>query len=229
MTTDEWADYLDPDSSDPSLSVDDRAMLDRARATLADEHTWDGPSAGLEARIMREAGLGPGTHDPAPAAPVATPAVIDEVARRRAARRWARPLAGIAVAAAVAIIAFVSLFRGEESPVPPDDVFVVAGTELAPEAAATAEVWSRGAGDAITLTITGLRAAPTDTYYSAWVSGPDGTVPVGSFHWRESGAAIELWSGVDTAAYPNFMVTLQREGQPPARSKQVVLRGTLEP
>jgi hypothetical protein len=107
--------------------------------------------------------------------------------------------------------------------------YVMAGTTLAPGADAAVDVESKSAGDAITLHITGLAAAPTGSYYAGWLSGPKGTVPVGTFHWRKGGIPIELWSGVDTLEYPDFVITLQREGQSPTRSDEVVLEGSLRP
>jgi hypothetical protein len=55
----------------------------------------------------------------------------------------------------------------------------------------------------------------------------DTMVGVGSFHWREGGIPIELWSGVDTDRYPVFVVTLQNEGEPATASDVVVITGRL--
>jgi hypothetical protein len=110
-------------------------------------------------------------------------------------------------------------------PRPQVESFALAGTRLAPSAAATAELEPRPAGLAITLHITGLKPAPPGTYYAAWLRGPAGTVPVGTFHWHKGGIPINLWSGVSDSNYPDLFVTLQHEGQPPDPSADVVLSG----
>ncbi len=52
-------------------------------------------------------------------------------------------------------------------------------------------------------------------------------VGIGSFHWREGGIPIELWSGVDTDRFPIFIVTLQNEDDPPIASDIIVMTGRL--
>ena len=174
--------------------------------------------------------------------------VGDELAARRARRRRIGLVGGGAVAAAAAVAAFLFAVR------PADTVDVttyeLAATPLTPDLDATVDVVPLPAGVAITLNIKGLPPAEEGTYYAAWLMpdmamadgemSDDGgamadeasmadapMVPAGSFHWREGGIPIELWSGVDTDRFPNFMVTLQDEDDPPIASDIVVMTGRL--
>jgi Anti-sigma-K factor rskA len=228
MSHDDWADYLDPDAPDPTLTEADRAILDQARHALRDSSTWDSPPPQLEARILAEARRTPReTPAAAPPAAPAAPRAVTPITEAPSRRRRLRPALALVAAAAAAVIAVVVLAQGASGP--PTEQYALAGTLRSPQATAEATIESRSAGDAITLDITGLPPAPAGTYYAAWVSGPRGTVPVGSFHWRKGGIPIELWSGVDTRRYPRFSVTLQREGAPPTMSRAVFLRGSLQP
>lgn len=239
MTPDEMAAYLDPNVDDPAdLPPGELAWLDDVRSTLADDPgTWDGPPASLRDRVLAEAAV------IEPDAPVVTDEPVSSVRRpvfddvpvatddglaaviplRRRVRQWQ---AAAAAAAVVAVgLAGVTLLPDDG---PAGQPFVVAGTELAPDATVTAFVDQGVAGDAITLEIAGLGPAPEGSYYAAWVISDDGVVvPVGSFHWRGGGVPIELWSGVDTARYPTFVVTLEQEGSEGMSMDAVRLRGQL--
>jgi hypothetical protein len=83
------------------------------------------------------------------------------------------------------------------------------------------------AGFAIAIDAQRLPAAAPGSYYAAWLRGPEGTIPLGSFHQRRVGDPVTLWSGVDPADYPDFLITLQGEGDPPIPSDLVVMTGTL--
>ncbi|MDQ0370886.1 hypothetical protein J2S42_007555 [Catenuloplanes indicus] len=74
----------------------------------------------------------------------------------------------------------------------------------------------------------GLPAAAAGSYYTAWLRGPDGTVvPPGSFHERRTGIPVFLWSAVEPAASPEFVVTLQSENDQPSPDGPVVLTARL--
>ncbi|HEX2804784.1 MAG TPA: anti-sigma factor [Kineosporiaceae bacterium] len=239
--TDDWADYLDPEVTDPELTPAERAALDRIAGALADESTWGEPPAHLRTslldRVTQEAagrtrdGTPPATSSATSSgvspelssvASPGTPRTVSSARARRAAslrarRTWWLSVAGAAAAAAlVAVVAW---------PHPQTTTFAMAGTSLAPRASATAELEPRSAGVAIRLEIKGLAPAPPGAYYAAWLRGPAGVVPVGTFHWHKGGIPIDLWSGVGSDAYPQLFVTLQREGRPPDPSAQVVLTG----
>lgn len=224
---DEWADYLDPaEPSTPGLSPDHVEALDRFAAVLADESVWSDPPPSLRGslldRAMQEGVGGQGSREPAPR--------FVEGRRRTWRRRGGRPGSGpaprtwwLAVAGAAAAVTLVVALAW---PRPESTTFAMTGTARAAGATATARLEPRSAGLAITLEIKGLAAAPEGTYYAAWLRGPDGVVPVGTFHWRKGGIPIELWSGVLTDRYRELFVTVQREGLPPTPSADVVLTGT---
>lgn len=108
-----------------------------------------------------------------------------------------------------------------------DDTIEVAlaGTELAPNASAVAELDDTEQGLRIVLEVTGLSPAPPGTYYQAWVRNESDGVAAGTFHLRGGDGEIELWAGVSSFDYPVLTVTLQQEGAGPASSGEVVLRG----
>ncbi len=231
MSDDErWADHLDPAVRDADpVTDDDRAYLDRTRHLLADPTTWDEPPVGLEDRLLALAAATPQDHGEGAGDADRGATVRPTPGGRQAASRSGRfRVLAVAAAAAAAVVVFavVSPQVGQD---PAVEHYSMAGTPLAPKAAATVDVESKVAGDAITLHITGLGPAPEGYYYAGWLTGPRGTVNVGSFHWRKGGIPIELWSGVDTLAYPDFVVTLQQESPEFVRSDQVVLRGSLRP
>ena len=153
---------------------------------------------------------------------VSAPAVPGP-ARRRAEERWfgrrARWITGATAAAAAAVLAAVLLWPD------PLATYPVAGTAAQPGASAVVTLDPKPAGLAISIDITGLPPSTSDTYYAAWLRGPDGTVPVGTFHWKKAANPIDLWSGVEASRYPTFFITRQREGEPPTPSADVVLEG----
>jgi hypothetical protein len=145
-------------------------------------------------------------------------------ARRRAERRWSGRrtgwIAGAVATAAAAVIAVVLLWPSSNL-----RSYPVSGTAAQPGASAVVTLDPKPAGVDISIEITGLPPSTEDTYYAAWLRGPQGTVPVGSFHWKKAANPISLWSGVEADRYPTFFITRQREGDPPAPSADVVLQG----
>jgi hypothetical protein len=139
--------------------------------------------------------------------------------------RWAVPVA--ALVAVIFTVATLAVDRALQPPEPPRTVYAAAGAGLAPQASARIGVANAGAGFSLQITAKDLPAAAPGSYYAAWLHGPQGTVPLGSFHQRQTGKPVTLWSGVDPTEYPDFTVTLQAEGDPPAPSRQVVLTATL--
>jgi hypothetical protein len=127
------------------------------------------------------------------------------------------PATGVAAAA---LLAAVLVW-----PRPEATSTTLAGTALAPKASAVAELVARSSGVAVRLEIKGLAPSEAGAYYAAWLRGPRGTVPLGSFHWRKGADPIDLWSGVEQAGYPDLFVTVQREGEAPTPSSLIVLQG----
>ncbi len=219
MTDDILREYLE---HGPPSGIDGR--VPRVRALLGAASTWDEvPVAGsldaVLARVDTERATGSRSNPPRH--------------RRTASRRL------LAVAAAAALLGAGGglgwLVAQQSAPAPVAQPTVprgtripLAGTDLAPDAIAVAEIRNTPSGFAISLAVSGLPPAPPGAYYEAWVRSPSGQlVAVGTFHLRSDKEPVELWSGVDVARYPLLTVTLQREGAGADSSGQVVLRGTI--
>ena len=205
------------------------AFLDAVAPTLRDEAVWVEPPAGLAdsivAAIAAERASGPKQAIGAtPTAVPTAPRTIARTGRRSRATWWI----GAAAAAAVAALAVgVVVTRGDGET---EEQFAIEGTELAPDATATAEVAELPNGAGIRLDVENLDPAPEGYYYQGWVRSEAGeTITVGTFHMRGGDGTVTLWSGVDLAAYPTLTVTLQQEGAGAESSGQVVLRGSIVP
>ncbi len=222
------------------------ALADELRAPAA----WGAPPAGLRDAILsrvREQAAASVAAEPLAAAhrsptapePQAAPqpqaAPVREVgAPARGSRwrdrwgrlSWAIPVA--AVAAAAFTVGVVAIDRALLPGQPAGETYVATGTQLAPSATATVVVSANPSGFSLRVQATGLPAAAPGSYYSAWLHGPRGVVPLGSFHQHQQGSSVALWSGVDPADYTTMMITLQAEGQPPSPSDLVVMTATLQ-
>ncbi|WP_326553296.1 anti-sigma factor [Micromonospora sp. NBC_01813] len=238
----------DAGAADPTVVT---ALLTELRA----EATWSGPPPGLRESILaqvRAEATAPPADAPQPAAAdVSVPELRVPGPREPAALpadspaptggtgwwqpAWWRPRFGrltwavpVAVAGAAA---FTALVLGADRLLAPDrpeaETFVATGTDLAPGSTGKVSVIDTPAGSSIVLEPTGLPAAAPGSYYAAWLKGPQGSVPIGSFHERRTGIPIELWSGVEIDDYPTLTVTLQAEGSPPTPSGIVVMTASL--
>ncbi|HLM65814.1 MAG TPA: anti-sigma factor [Acidimicrobiales bacterium] len=149
--------------------------------------------------------------------------------RLRAGRRRLVVVAGGLAAGLLVLAGIAGALLSEDSgtgdEVAGGERFTIAATERAPGAEAVALVQDLPAGVAIRLHVTGLAGAPEGAYYQGWINGPDGAVTVGTFHMRGGDGWVDLWSGVDPASYPELTVTLEREGDGPGSSGDVVLTG----
>ncbi len=218
------------DGPPPGLRA--RLLAEAAGSARADVGTTAGfdADAGLDSGVDFDADFGAslperaGGVDPASGPERGVPADPGRPgsARARARARWFGT-AVAAIAATAAAIALVAWPRFQADDVP---TYEVAGTPLAPDARAEVRIERLGTGMAITLDVTGLEPAAEGEYYAGWLLADDGSVVgIGSFHLREPGEPVELWSGVAVDRYPTFAVTRQREGEPPLPSDQMVLRG----
>ncbi|MDX1448518.1 MAG: anti-sigma factor [Acidimicrobiia bacterium] len=145
--------------------------------------------------------------------------LADTAEPTRADRRQIWIPAAVAVAGlALALLAFLSDRE------PPAD-FLLAGTDLAPQASAEVRVIETPAGIVLRLEVEGLDPAPSGMYYQGWVVSDEGAVSVGTFHMRGGDGSVAFWSGVEPERYPTLIVTLQDEAGGPARSETVVLTG----
>jgi hypothetical protein len=211
----DWADYLDPGAADPGLPHSQAVALDRIAGRLATSALWEGPPPRLRQAVLD----GDRSHDRRAGRARVFPAP-GRMARFRPVRSWWIAAAGLVVL--VGLVAVALLW-----PRPEVRLYRLSGTAIAPTAAAVARLHARPAGVAISLQIRGLAPSGPDEFYAAWLRGPQGVVPVGSFHWRRGASPVDLWSGVEVDRYPELLVTLQREGGPATPSEQVVLTGRI--
>src|SRR5262245_14943703 len=194
MTDEEMNDRIDDPDEDRAIA----AFLDAVAPTLRDEAVWAEPPPGLAdsiiAAIAAERQAPPADVVTMPTAvPTAPPSVAAARRRRRSRAAW---WVGAAAAAAVGALAIgIVASRDAEGPV---EAFSIEGTDLAPDADASAVVKELGAGVAISLDVHDLPAAPEGFYYQGWVrNAEDEAVTVGTFHMRAGDASVTLWSGVD--------------------------------
>jgi hypothetical protein len=180
------------------------------------------PEADVAGAGEPEAAAGPAVPDEEDDQPLAA---VHEMRPRRLRLRYAVPLA--AAAAAVFTVSVIGVQQALAPEEPGGVTFSAVGTQFAPQATGTVTVAKAAAGFRVVIDVHDLPAAQTGSYYTAWLRGPNGVVPLGSFHARQVAKPITLWSGVDPADYPRFSVTLQQEGAPPAPSGVVVMSGEL--
>ncbi len=182
--------------------------------------------------------VSPATPEPPPtplASPVATPDApvppgwrVPWLAAWRARwRRLAWAVPATVLAAALFTVGVLAVDRALQPDQPPAEVFAVAGTRLAPQARGEVRVSDTPSGFSIVLDVRGMPAAAPGSYYAAWLRGPEGIVPLGSFHMRGTGTPVRLWSGVPPDRYPELVVTLQAEGDPLVPSQLVVMTVSL--
>jgi anti-sigma-K factor RskA len=196
------------------------ALPDRILASLRQQELWVDPPADLEDRTLAALRAELDTR-PTPR--------VDELAvareRRSRRQRWAAILVAGAAAVVLGVVATVAI-TGNNQPAP--TVAILAGTELAPNAAGRANITPTASGFEIKLDISGLPSAPAGSYYQGWLRNEAGNaVTIGTFHGREGTDDIILWSGVDIVDYPTLTVTVQQEGAGPESSGRVVLRGQI--
>ena len=195
------------------------AVVDQLHAA----ETWSDPPADLRSRVLAAVAAEQAEQVSRPSKP-AEGATVRPLVPRRRRLLWAIP------ATAVAAVAFTFTVLAVNDYVNRPDrgtTYSAAGTALAPNAGARVSVAPSAAGFSVVIDAHDLPAAAPGSYYAAFLTGPRGVVPLGSFHARKLGKPITMWSGVDPKDYPTFVVTLQREGGPPGPSDLVVLRGRL--
>jgi hypothetical protein len=198
---------------------------DAIAALLARPEVWDDVAHDAEDAIVAAIAAEPPSH--ATSTGDVTNAAPNVVPIRRL-RRWAMPFAAGVAAATVLVGAFALVTRSSD----PDGIeLAMAGTELAPEANASALIDTTPLGTRIILDVAGLPPAQPGTYYEAWlrVDGEIG-VSAGTFHLRggDGNGEIELWAGVPIDDYPLVTVTIQAEAQAES-SGVVVLKGRIGP
>ena len=153
------------------------------------------------------------------------PASVTTLEMHRSNRLRQRVLA--TAAAAVLLVAGVILFANRTDRVTGVEVAMV-GTEAAPTATASAELFDTPAGLKILLDVEGLDGAPADFFYEAWISDGSRRVSAGTFHLRNGDNEIELWAGVVDPAFNTISVTLEPLDGVAESSGDVRLRGTFD-
>lgn len=157
-------------------------------------------------------------------------AVTESVPGEQVVRRWSTSRRAVAVVAGAALLVAVGV-RDLGRPVQPvgwsGKHYTALGTELAPRASAGVSVAGHADGFTVDLDVHDLPVGGAESYYLAWLRGARGVVPIGRFGAVRSGVVLHLRSAADPAAYPEFGVSVQAEGDPPVPSARVILRAVL--
>jgi hypothetical protein len=195
-----------------ALEPDELEQVARWTELLADPETWEEPAPDLEDLVIASIGAAP-----APTRSWAT-------SSGRASGSWVRPLLG-GLAAAAAIIAAVILFSRDSGDRP--DSFAsgtLAGTERAPDATGQVQIFEDSAGFRVELKANDLPPLDGGRFYQAWLKGPSGSIPVGTFS-KGDGSWVTLWSGSSPADFPTLTVTIEAPDGNQASSGELVLSG----
>ena len=186
------------------LTGAEREHIANLRGVLGEDFTWEQPPSDLGERID---------------------AAIEE-GSSPARNRWL----WVAAAALILVVGTVAVITLTDDPGPsPVAVMTVSGTDLAPDAAGTAELIPTPNGWAIAFDVTGLEPAPQGTFYQGWVSNGAEGISVGTFHMRgDEPTPIGLWSGVDLHEYRTLNITIQEVGGGQVSSGVLVMTGTAE-
>ena len=188
-------------------------LLRAVEVALARAEVWDDPRPGLDDDIV--------------AAIRAEPVALDNVRARRERRRipaWLITAAAVAVLAVGVVV--VVRAAGDNTEIASDTTEAsLAGTDLAPDAAATAFFTPTPAGLKILLDADGLAGADPGHMYEAWISDGEIRVSAGTFHLRDGHNPIELWAGTDDPSFHLITVTLEPIDGVADSSGQVVLKG----
>ena len=212
-------------------------LPDEIAALLARADTWADLPPGLEDAVVAAIAADVGANGPNAAAtvPAPVPAVsIDAARARRAAappapeRRSTMPWWLAAAAAVAVVITGVVLVNRAGDEATDGLEFALAGTELAPDATATAAFAVTPDGLRIMLDTSDLPGAPEGQMYEAWIGNGDIRVSAGTFHLRGGGAPISLWAGTADPSFTVISVTIEPIDGDAASSGNVVLRGEFE-
>jgi len=187
--------------SDDDLTPAERAEIERVRGVLADAAMWAEPPPDLQERVVA--------------------AIAEESGAGRRLRRVRYSL--MAVAAAVVLLAGVTVGVQVTRDEPVQYAASLMGTRLAPDAAANVTMTQTDSGWKIELHATGLPRRTDGEFYEAWLKSDAGLlVPIGTFN---EGTDVTLWSGVGPSAFPTLTVTTEVADDNQASSGQVVLIG----
>jgi hypothetical protein len=183
------------------------------QAALSRADVWDEPRPGLEDDIVAAIR----------AEPVSI-ATARQARERRAFPRWLLAAAAVALIAVGAAV-IVRAAGGDSESASDTTETTLAGTDLAPDATATAFFTPTPAGLKILLDADGLVGAEQGEMYEAWISDGNIRVSAGTFHLRNGHNPIELWAGTDDPRFHIITVTREPIDGIAESSGQVVLKG----
>jgi hypothetical protein len=187
--------------SDDELTPAERAEIERVRGVLADAAMWAEPPVDLQERVVA--------------------AIAEEAGAGRRLRRIR--YSPMAVAAAVVLLAGVTIALQVTRNEPVQYAASLTGTPLAPDAAANVTMTQTDSGWKIELHATGLPRRANGEFYEAWLKSEAGLlVPIGTFN---EGTEVTLWSGVGPSKFPTLTVSKEVADGNQASSGQVVLIG----
>jgi hypothetical protein len=202
-----------PDSKPVRASLDPHEQLDETLdRLLADPAVWVDAPDSLEGNVVAD---------------VRSHAEATARARYRGRSRRSRYVVMIAAAAAVIIAVVIAATlaehrRGTQA----DFAAQLQGTQLAPNAHASASISKNRGGFSVTLDSRGLQPLPRGEFYQAWLKNDAGTlIPIGTF--SSSDSRVTLWSGVSPKDFHTLTVTIERSDGDQSSSGRRVLTGTV--
>ena len=193
-----------------ALDDDELAQVESWTRLLADDATWVEPAPDLEDLVAASLAAAPRPTS-------------GWASTSRRTTSWVRPLlAGLAAAAAIVFAVFLLSHRGDK-----EATFAtgrLTGTELATAATGRTAIYKDTSGFRVELLAHHLPRLDGGRFYQAWLKGPKGTVPIGTFS-EGRGDWVTLWSGVSPVDYPMVTVTIEEPDGNQASSGHLVLSG----
>jgi hypothetical protein len=197
-----------------ALDDDELVQVESWTRLLADDATWVEPAPDLEDLVVASVSAAPRPTS-------------GWASTSRRTTSWVRPLlAGLAAAAAIVFAVFLLSQRGDK-----EATFAsgeLTGTELATSATGRTVIYKDTSGFRIELRAHHLPRLDDGRFYQAWLKGPKGTVPIGTFS-EGRGDWVTLWSGVSPVDYPTLTVTIEEPDGNQASSGHKVLSGDVSP
>jgi Anti-sigma-K factor rskA len=168
---------------------------------------YDSPSADLAAKVSQAVAKEVAT--------VRTAGASQQIpVRRSSPMRWLSAVAAVVLVA----VGGAALIRNS-SPTERWTKVSLTATGLAPRAKGYARFASTRSGLKIELDATGLPRRDGVRFYQAWLKGPGGLVPVGTFH---SGENVTLWAGVALEDFPTLTITQEEVGDQTSSGRKVM-------
>jgi hypothetical protein len=196
-----------------ALEPDELEQVARWTQLLADPETWEEPAPDLEDLVIASVA----------AAPAPTRTWVSS-SGRAASGSWLRPLIGGLAAAAAIVAAVIILSRDSDDRPASFASAALSGTELAPEATGTVQIFEDSAGFRVELRADDLPPLDGGRFYQAWLKGDSGSIPIGTFS-EGDGTWVTLWSGASPADFPTLTVTIEAPDGDQASSGELVLSG----